>query len=323
MIKRILLVSISIILLAGLLYFSNISKVVEIISGANLLYIGAGLSLWFLGLLLRTVRWTLLLRKTDISIQFFEAMKIFVAGMFVSNISPGKVGDPVRSIILKKKSGFNVGSSLPSVFIERVFDVITTVFISIIGILFLSGISQISLLVTGAIVFYLVVITLGIFLISSETRTRKFFSKMFSAFSFIPKLKRFESEINEFSQNLHNSFGKYRDKKLLLITLLNSFGIWIIEGLILFVSFSALNIKIPVFAAIIIVPITSLIAILTFLPGGLGSGEIISVFLFRSLFDIELAVITSAILIGRLLSFWMYVVIGSLTTSLMKYKFEV
>ncbi len=323
MIKRLLLVLISLVLLGGLLYFSDIGKIAEITSSANINYIALGLMLWAFALVLRTLRWKMLLKRAGISPNFFDIMKVFVAGMFISNITPGKLGDPVRSVILKKRCGYSVGNSLSSVFIERIFDVIATVFISVMGILFLSGISRISLWVSGAILFYLVAIGFGIFLISSESRTKRFFSKFFSVFSFISKIKKLENRINKFSKDLHKSFVMYNDKKLLFATLLLSFAIWIIEGIILFVSFSSINIQIPVFAAIVIVPVTSLIAILTFLPGGLGSGEIISVFLFTSLFNIELAAITSAILIGRLLSFWMYVVIGSLTASLMKYKFRV
>jgi len=323
LIKRILLILVSIALLSALLYFSDITKIAEIISGANLSYIALGLVLWVAGLFLRTIRWSMLLKKISIAPNFLDTMKVFIAGMFISNITPGKVGDPVRSVILKKRCGYSVGTSLPSVFIERISDVITTVFISIIGLLFLLGASQMSSWIVGIIFFYLIVISFGIFLFSSKIRTKKFFSKIFSIFSFISSLKKFESKISEFSENMHDSFIMYNDKKLLLLTFVNSMIIWIIEGLILFVSFSALNIEVPILAAVVIVPITSLIAILTFLPGGLGSGEVISVLLFTSMFTIGLAEVTSAIIVSRLLSFWIYIVLGSVIISTMKYRFNV
>lgn len=322
--KRLVSLFVSFGLLAGLIYFSDIEKIISIFSRTNFFYVGLGLSIWFLGFVLRTIRWKYLLKRININTRFFDTMKVFAAGLFISNLTPMKAGDPIRSVLLKKVHGDKVGVSLSSVFMERIFDVIATVSLSLLGLFVLtSALSDISFWVYISISIYVGLFSFGIFILLSEKRIRKFTRIFFKILSFIPRIKKFEKKIEKFSLNLHKSFKNYKSKLLIFNTLMISLIVWILEGVILFLSFKALGLEVTLISTIIIVPIATLIAILTFLPGGLGSGEIITVMFFTALFPLTLAEVTATVLLGRLLSFWVYAIVGAFFLSTFKFKYKI
>lgn len=322
--KRYISLLVSFGLLAGLIYFSDVGRTAEVLSRANFFYIFIGLIIWLVNAVLRTLRWQYLLEKIHSRIPFFQTMKVFIAGLFISNITPGKTGDPFRSILLKKVQGSKVSKTLPSIMFERVFDVIITVLLSLLGVFIIfPSFSQISFLIFVAIIFYVLAFSAALYIITSESRTEKVLSKIYSIFSFIPRINKFKNKINDFSKNLYKSFFNYKNKKTVFMTFVYSLLIWILEGATLFVSFKALGLEVTMISTIVIVPIAALISILTFLPGGIGSAEIITVLFFTSLFPLSLAEVTATALLGRFLSFWIYVALGTVLLSTFKYKYKV
>jgi len=100
--KRIILFITSFIILSLLIYFSDVSETLSVIANANIFLIIMAFSLWVMESLVRTLRWKVLLKRIDIKVSFSDAWKIMVASMFVSNLSPAKTGDPIRSVMLKR-----------------------------------------------------------------------------------------------------------------------------------------------------------------------------------------------------------------------------
>jgi hypothetical protein len=315
-----LLLLFSLLLLAFLLYYSDFFKVVSILSSVNFLFVLLGFCLWFFGLIVRTERWRYLLREAGIKVPFWQAAKVYVAGMFLSNITPAKVGDPLRSVLLKADSNKGVGSSLPSVFIERIFDVVVTVLFSLVGLLLFF--SSFSSWILVAFAVYALVFGVSIYVIASEKRTKKFFNWLFSWFHFIKALRKFEGRVEKFSKDLHKSFVRYRNKKVLFVTFVYSLIVWLIEGLILFVSFLSVGIYIDPAFTTVVVAVTTLIAVLTFLPGGIGSSEAVTILIFTKFFSLTPAEVMSAAILSRAFGYWTYVVLGAVLIGTSKYSFE-
>lgn len=320
--KRLLSIAVSFALLAALIYFSDVSKTIEVLSRTNLSYIAIGLFIWVIGATVRTSRWNYLLKKVNVKSDFVNIFKIFCAGLFISNITPAKSGEPLRSILLKKSEGYNVGKTLPSIFLERIMDVVAMVVITVMGILFLASyLSEIYYWIIVAVAVYVVLFSLAVYILLSEKRTKKFVSKLHALLSFLPRVKKIKG-INQFTLNLCKAFAKYKNKKTVFITLLYSIAIWILEGVILFIAFRSLGLSVSLISTIVIIPIASLISVLTLLPGGIGSAEIITVLFFSSLYGFSLAELTATVLLGRLLSFWVYAVVGAIMLSTLKYKYK-
>ena len=313
---RILLLIFSLLLLALLLYYSDFFKVVSLLAKANVFYVLFGFCLWFFGLVIRTERWRYLLSKAKIKLGFWQTAKVYIQGMFLSNVTPAKVGDPLRSVLLKASSKKSISSSLPSVFVERIFDVIVTVLFSLLGLFFFYSLS---LWLAGAVAVYAAVFGVAVYVLISERRTRKFFGKL----SFIFKFAKLEKKVESFSRNLHKAFMKYKNRRTLFVTFVYSALVWLVEGLILWVSFLSIGISISIAFSVTIVAFTTLIAVLTFLPGGLGSSEAVSVLVFTKLFNLSIVEVMSAAILSRLFGYWVYVLLGAVLLASSKYKGEI
>ena len=318
---QIISILISVVLIAALIYVSDVNEIVATLSHTNLLLIALGLSLWPLNSVMRSERWRYILKKSGIKISFGTAYKVYLAGAFVSNMTPAKVGDPIRNVVLKKKTGKDFGLSLSSTIVERIFDVLVAISISVVGMLMLSS------MMTGilqwlviAIVIFAAGVVFVIIVVSSKILMRRVLSFVVRMFSFIGSVKKLEGGVLKFSDNLHSTFVMYKDKKMWVITFVWSFVIWLIEGVTLFIAFMSLGLPVTLLAAVVVVPISALIGVVFLLPGGLGPNEYATVAFFSVLFNLSWAQITSATIIGRLLSFWIYIAAGAIVFSTMKYE---
>jgi len=322
---RILSITVSIALLAALIYISGPLEIVDTLSHTNIFIIPMGLFVWFIGAIIRTERWRFLLRKANVDIPFIDALKVYIAGLFLSNVTPGKSGDPIRSVLLKKVSGASVSVSLPSIIVERALDIGTMVLIGSIGLILLAG-SAASDLITWfivAIVVYAVTFIFVIFVLSSEHRAKWMARKLNLALSKIPKIKNYVERAEGFVINMRKSLYSYRRKNTIMTGMLFSLLVWLIEGVIIYISFLALGFHISYIVSVTALCVATLIAVLTFLPGGVGSGEVVIVVFITSVTTLTLADITAAAIIARILSYWVYVSLGAVLLVTMKYKYSV
>jgi uncharacterized protein (TIRG00374 family) len=197
---------------------------------------------------------------------------------------------------------------------ERIFDVIVTILFSLTGLFFFYSLS---LWLTTAVAVYATVFGAGVYVLVSERMTKKFFGKV----SFLFKFTKLEKKVESFSRGLHKAFIKYKNRKIFLATFIYSVLVWLIEGLILWVSFFSIGISINIVFSVTIVAFITLIAVLTFLPGGLGSSETIAILVFTKFFSLTSAQVMSATILSRIFGYWVYVIFGAILLGISKYKF--
>lgn len=311
--KRFYFLIVSFALLAILVYMSDVNSLIDVLGKANIYLLSFGVVAWIFGNITRSLRWKYLLGKLNMDISLKDTIPLFTAGMFLSNISPAKTGEPIRSLLLKRNKGYSFSKSLPSIFIERLMDLITIILISTIGIALLTAkLEQISFWFNMAVVVWLGLITLGLYVGISKQRTKKFLSKIQSIFSFIPKIDKLKSEVERLSENIHRSLITYKDKKTLITSFILTLISWLLEGVILIIAFYSLGLQISFVSAMTAVSIAVLIGVFTILPGALGSYEIISVTFFMAIYSYSAAQLTGGVLLGRFLSFWLYAIIGAI-----------
>lgn len=299
----------SVLLLAGLIYFAGPAELFSIISKADKKVILAGIALWSIAATIRTLRWQRLLREAGIRIPFALAFRVFNAGLFLSIITPGKVGDPARSALLKRASGESFSKSLPTIVVERVFDVTVIMLLGLLGMLSLPLGSVKSYFLTASL-FYAAAIAFIIFVVSSRARMESMLNFFLGVVPFFPQAKGLREKVGGFSEGFHTSMTKFRRPNTLLLTLFLTLAIWLIEGLIFYLAFYSIGLKISYSLALGALTISVLVSVLSFLPGGLGSSEFVLALLFGSVMGFGLAQVTSAAFIGRLMSFWMTALVG-------------
>jgi hypothetical protein len=318
---KLISLSVSLGILGILVYFSDIGRVVDVLLNVNPVYILVAFVLWSLTASVRTFRWGYLLKRAGVSMAFVKCFRILVSGLFLSNLTPGKVGDPLRNVLLKKSEGVKVGRTLPSVVVERLSDVMAMVSISFLGFIFLSEVSSFSLWFTSAAFIYLFLFSVFLFVVKSEGRTIKVLNRLSFIFRLVSKSKGSEGMV-DFSRNIHRTFKVYKDKGSLAAVFLLSLLIWALEAVCFYIAFLALGLDVPLLPLLVAYPLAVLISVVTFLPGGLGSMEAVLVIFFTSFYSLSLAEITAAVLLGRFLTFWIYVILGTLFLSGFKFRYQ-
>jgi glycosyltransferase 2 family protein len=96
----------------------------QLMKRANIGLLLAGLFAYYLTFPLRSLRWTMILRKVGTSVPYTAAMEILFLSWFVNCIVPAKLGDLYRAYLLKGNFGASVSRTVGTIFIERVTDII-------------------------------------------------------------------------------------------------------------------------------------------------------------------------------------------------------
>ncbi len=83
--------------------------------------------------LVRFVRWEMYLRRLGIRVAPWTSISVFMAGLAMT-ITPGKVGEFLKSYLLKETDGVPMLRSAPVVFMERVTDLLALVILASVGV---------------------------------------------------------------------------------------------------------------------------------------------------------------------------------------------
>ncbi len=82
---------------------------------------------------IRFLRWEYYLRTLDIRIRLRDSLSIFLSGLAMT-ITPGKVGELLKSLLLKEVAGTPMARSAPVVVAERLTDFLAVVMLAGVGI---------------------------------------------------------------------------------------------------------------------------------------------------------------------------------------------
>lgn len=140
----------------------------------DLRWFAAGTACATLNYVLRFVRWQYYLGRIGASVPLVASARIFVAG-FAMSVSPGKLGEVLKSALLAEAHDVPVERSAPIVLAERLTDLVALVILVAIGSLSVPDAGAIALMSAGVVAgIYLVLAfpPLGRFVLSLVERTR-------------------------------------------------------------------------------------------------------------------------------------------------------
>ncbi len=259
-----------------------------------------GLSLFNYGL--RFVRWEIYLGYLECRIPTRLSLAYYIGG-FAFTTTPGKAGEAVRSLYLKRH-GVAYVHSLAAFFTERLVDLVAMVLLALVAALTFPAYQWPVLVVTVLVIAVLPLIR----------------SKSLHVF-----LERCLADLPS---------GKVRSMGARLLDLLRSastllrsgplytgvalaFIAWGAEGVAFYVILEALGVDTSVGLAVGIYSVSVLAGALSFIPGGLGSTEAVMVLLLK-LVDADTATAVAATLICRLATLWFAVIIGGIILAVLE-----
>jgi len=107
---------------AAAIYWAGPAKVWEVLSKAELKFVVAAVSLAVPLVLIKGVRWKILLHSYDIEMGLRESTGMYATGMVLSAVTPGRVGDMVKIVLLIRR-GCGVAKAIACNIVDRLFDV--------------------------------------------------------------------------------------------------------------------------------------------------------------------------------------------------------
>jgi glycosyltransferase 2 family protein len=254
-------------------------------------------------LFIKSIRQYFFLRQINTHINFKENIIIFLAGLSLI-VTPGGLGQMIKSHFLKKDHNQPVAKTIPLVIVERYHDVLA---------LFSFTVLLLSVSDTTIPVLTIPILVIGIFLlvlmimiknykVSIFFQRRRFINK-------IPLLRNLEEKsYSEFNMSLSLLFKN----KSIVYGWLYSMAAWSFEAVGIFLCFKALGLSINFISSTVFGFSSVLFGAVSFLPGGAGLTEIIFVHILSS-HGIELSMATTLVIFYRLSSIWFSTAIGVIT----------
>jgi uncharacterized membrane protein YbhN (UPF0104 family) len=218
----------------------------------------AALALASANYLVRFLKWEYYLRRLGVVVPRGRSLGIFLAG-FSLTVTPGKVGEVLKSYLLRETSGVPMARTAPIVVAERVSDLIALLCLSLVGVGSLG--SSRRLLVAGA------ALVGGLVVAVSWERAGRWGIALLGR---LPGLGRRAAALDEFYRSTREL---HRPAPLLVATAL-SVAAWACECLAFHVVLGGFpgtdaGLKLCTF----IYAVMTIAGALSFLPGGLGVQE--------------------------------------------------
>ncbi|MBI4787062.1 MAG: flippase-like domain-containing protein [Chloroflexi bacterium] len=250
--------------------------------------------------LLRFVRWHYYLRVVGISnVPAFPSLLIFLSGFSLTMV-PGKLGELLKSVLLKSRYGTSISYSASIVAAERLSDTLGMVLLVALGaIVYPLGLPALAIVVAGM----LVVIVL--------MQSRALAEHLLKFAEHIPVVGKFA----HLGRNLYECAYLMLSWKPLLIALALSAVAWFGECVALFlvlVGFGVPGTLTLLLQSMFIYGGASLFGAITLLPGGVGATEGSMTSLAQTLIGLGASVAAAATLLVRASTLWFAIILGGL-----------
>jgi uncharacterized protein (TIRG00374 family) len=268
---------------------------------------GAACSLALANYGLRWLKWQFYLGRLGIrGVQRVDSLLTFLSG-FVLTVTPGKVGEVFKSILLFETYGVPIARTAPIVVAERVTDVIGIAVLIAIGSIGLSG---------GLVWAALGIIAVGSLLVVVSHRRL--------SIGIIGLLERLPGPFRRIGPKLHEAYDSLatlvRPANLIVPTLL-SIAAWALECAALWVVLRGLGERTSFGLATFFYATSTLVGALVPVPGGLGVTETSLQGQMQEIGRVGAAASTAAMILVRFATLWFAVLVGFVALSLLKRRY--
>jgi uncharacterized protein (TIRG00374 family) len=273
--------------------FENLRATLE---SFNLALVPAILGLVLLSYVGRFFRWLYYLRLLKVSIPLGINAAIFASGLSMT-ISPGKLGEVLKSVFVRQAAGAPVARTAPAVVAERATDGMGMVVWGFVGA-FALGLGP------GTMVVFLTVAAFGI----AVLRSRRLSLLAEQVLRKLPLLSRLAPHLKDF----HASSNELLATRPLVVGTMISFFSWGLECLGVYLCSLGLDAGMPFLLVVFVFATSSLIGVLSMLPGGIGAVEAGLAVQFRVLAGLSDGLAGALTLVIRLATLWFATLIGIL-----------
>ncbi|WP_191555850.1 lysylphosphatidylglycerol synthase transmembrane domain-containing protein [Metabacillus idriensis] len=243
----------------------------------------------------RFIKWHYLLNQQKIELNVKDSFNIWFIGHCMS-MTPGKVGEFIKSYSLKRCFQVEVHVSAPVIFTDLLSDFLAMVLLASLGVVIFQF---------GFLFFLTVLIgTIMLLVILQSRKTVRWIIEKITMFSIVRKHKE---QLGLFYDSIYRLIG--------LKNSLISFGLslvaWFMECVSMLIILNGLGIDLHLLHSIFIFSFSTLAGALSMIPGGLGiaEGSLTGMLLY---FGLDKSIAVSVTLMVRLVTLWLGFFVGLL-----------
>lgn len=266
---------VSLALAGGLLYYSlrgvDWLTVWEVLKGANPPGIAAALGIMSMALLLRSLRWRVLL-STERQMPASDVFWATAAGYLGNNFLPARAGEFVRTLMISRRTGLSKTFVLTTALCERVVDALALISIASVVLLVLPEENP-GWLSDAAEPLAAVGIA-GVIVLSLFPLFERFWERLLAR---LPIPLRFRERAEHFLRQGTQGLRSFHDRSRLARYLLLTAVIWFLDGAIVVVGAKAIDMTIPLPIAFLLIAGLGLSSALPSTPGYVGIYQFVAV----------------------------------------------
>ncbi|MCA9563084.1 MAG: flippase-like domain-containing protein [Myxococcales bacterium] len=256
----------------------------------------AALGLAFTNYLIRFLKWQYYLSRLGIRIPTGESFLVFLSS-FVLTVTPGKVGEVLKSYFLRRTRGIPVSRTAPIVVAERLTDLLSLMAIAVVGLsTYALGVRALAVC-AGLIALGIVVLSTPRAALATIALVRR-----------LPMVGRIAPKLEVAYESMRALIGPV---PLLVATALGVVG-WGLEALALYLLIGGFPGTEPsLLAASFLYALTTILGAVSFLPGGLGVTDGSLTFLLTEVGSVASRSMAVAVtFLIRLATLWFAVFVG-------------
>jgi uncharacterized protein (TIRG00374 family) len=241
----------------------------------------------------RFLKWDYYLSVIKVQINKIDSLSIFMSGLIMS-ITPGKIGELLKSYLVKEVTNEPISKTAPVVFAERVTDFLSLLIISIVGAyVFDYGIG----LSIGVSVFFIILILV----ISNK-------ALCLSILSYLERIARLKKYLVSIHNTYESSYKLLKPKPLFMMTIVSLIA-WGFECLGYYLILLNFNIDFGIFWTSFSYAFATIVGAISMLPGGIGVTEGSLTFLLAKRGISNSTAVATTILV-RIVTLWFAVLVG-------------
>jgi uncharacterized protein (TIRG00374 family) len=302
------LLGLAVVVALGLL--SDIREVRESFASFGWRFLPAILGFTILNYVLRWAKWDYYLRRMGMGqgVSYGDSGLLFTSGMVMA-VTPGKVGEVLKSYLLKRVNGTPISASAPIVLAERVTDGLAMLLLMGFGLTLYPP-------ARPAFVALVVLTVLGLLVLQSQPL-------MGQALRLVARLP-LGARIAPRLETAYLSSRQLLSWPILLPSTLISLVSWFGECVAMYYVLRGVGVPpsyLLLVQATFVFAASTLFGLVSFLPGGLGVSEGSSTLLLGRLIPLAAGPATTATIIIRFCTLWFGVTLGAITLAIFSRRY--
>jgi uncharacterized protein (TIRG00374 family) len=280
----------------GLIIYVDYEKVIKSFNQFNWLLFPILLLLSLGNYFARFYKWQFYLNIIDVKLTKIDSFSIFMSGLVMS-ITPGKMGELLKSYLVKQVNAAPISKTAPIILAERATDFLSLTIMALIGAYYFDYGKNIALIIG-------IVITFGIIVITNKT--------IFNKIIFILSKIKIVSKYLDNLQTAYSSSSKLLSvSPLISMTLLSAVS-WGFECFGYYLVLTNFGLKIDVLWSFFGYSFATIVGAVSMLPGGLGvtEGSLTLMVIQKGLSENDALASTFII---RVVTLWFAVLVGAIS----------